>query len=252
MKKVHLVSAAMLLPVVVFAEVNFHLSISNTHSACEYEVEADYVNDGDPWFEECEVNGPSRVSFEYQWSIHGGGHVLRYRKVTFHTVNNAWIFGPWMVKVNYCHPACRLHHNHVFYHRVAHPDWHRVFDSRKRVYVYEYRNPHHSHDKQYKVYRHEYKPVYKKQHVNHNHNNYNKKQQNNHGHYIHKPQGQDDHRKHDKRSEGKSDKLQKKSNVLKHDQKKPQVDGNIHHHDRSDVKKNTNSKKIVLVSARGK
>lgn len=252
MKKVHLVSAAMLIPAVVFADVNIHLSIGSTHSACEYEVEADYVSDGDPWFEECEVSGPSRVSFEYQWSIHGVGHVLRYRKVTFHTVSNAWSFGPWLVKVNYCHPTCRLHHNHVFYRRATHPNWHRAFDSRKKVYVYEYRNPHNSHHKQNTIYRHEYKPVYKKQHVNHNQNQYDKKQHNNQGRYIQKSQRPEDHRKHDKRSEGQSGKLQKKSNVIKKSQKKPHVEGNNHHNNRSDVKKNTNSKKIVLVSARGR
>jgi hypothetical protein len=39
----------MLIPAIIFVEINFHLSIGNTHSACEYEVEAEYVDDGDPW-----------------------------------------------------------------------------------------------------------------------------------------------------------------------------------------------------------
>lgn len=249
MKRLHLVSTAMLIPAVVFAEINFHLSIGNTHSACEYEVEADYVDDGDPWFEESESSGPSRVSFEYQWSVRGGGHVLRYRKVTFHTINNSWAFGPWMLKVNYCHPSCKLHHNHVFYRRAAHANWHRVYNRSKKIYVYEYRNPGHNH-REHKVYRHEYKPVYKKHHVdNGRYHPANKqkgkqyqqkpqKHQNKQGHIHNKNKKQNDRRKHDKRSDSQSGKLNKSSSMVKKEQK-------------SNNGKNQQSK-IVLISGRNR
>ncbi|NLL11940.1 MAG: hypothetical protein GX267_00905 [Fibrobacter sp.] len=237
MRKLHLVSTAMLIPAIIFAEINFHLSIGNTHSACEYEVEAEYVDDGDPWFEEYESSGPARVSFEYQWSIRGGAHVLRYRRVTFHTIDNSWVFGPWMIKVNYCHHSCNLHHKHVFYRPVVHANWHRVYDRSKKIYIYEYRNPAHDHRKQI-VYRHEYKPVYKKQAghdrnhpaVKHKEKQYHHKQQS-HDKKYEKP---NNHRKHDQRSDNQSGKLNKSSSQVKKEQGKNQQG------------------KIVLVSGRNK
>jgi hypothetical protein len=226
MKNLHLISTAMLIPTVIFAEMNFHLRIGNTHSVCEYEVEADYVDDGDPWFEECESSGPLRVSFEYQWSICDGAHVLRYRKVTFHTIDNSWVFGPWMIKTNYCHHSCDLHHDHVFYHPVVHTNWHRVYNKSKKVYIYEYRSPSHHHHK-HTVYRHEYRPVIKKHYIDHGRpqpvNKHHEK------HYYDKPQryenkqGQhyknEKHYEHDKRSDNQSGKLNKSSSQVRMEQK---------------------------------
>ncbi len=231
MKKLHLVSTAMLIPAVIFAEINFHLSIDNTYSACEYEVEEDYVDDGDPWFEECESSGPSRVSIEYQWSIRGGAHVLRYRRVTFHTINNSWAFGPWMINVNYCHHSCNLHHNHVFYHPVVHANWHREYDRSKQVYVYEYKVPGHDYRK-YKVYRHEYRPIYRDHHADHGRHNpdirYNEKQYHHKQHNMHgnrhdqhygKEMHNNHHGMHDQRSDNRSGRLNKSSYMEKKEQK---------------------------------
>lgn len=249
MKKLHLVSTAMLIPAVIFAEINFHLSIGNTHSACEYEVEADYVDDGDPWFEECESSGPSRVSFEYQWSIRGGAHVLRYRRVTFHTTNNSWAFSPWMINVNYCHHSCNLHHNHVYYRPVVHANWHRVYNKSRQIYVYEYKAPGHDHRNQ-KVYRHEYKPIYKNHQadrgrpnpdIRHNEKQYKHKQQNTHDNkpgQQHRNKKPNDHRKHDQRSDNQSGKLNKNSSLVKKEQK--------------NVNSKNQKSQIVLVSGRNR
>ncbi len=248
MKKLHLVSTAMLIPAVLFAEINFHLSIGNSHSACEYEVEADYVSDGDPWFEECESSGPARVSFEYQWSVRGGGHVLRYRKVTFHTSNNSWAFSPWMIKVNYCHPSCKLHHNHVFYRRAATANWHRVYNTSKKVYVYEYRNPGHNH-REHKVYRHEYKPVYKKHQVNNN--RYHPANKRNEKQYQHKQQRPDNkhgqHQKQEKHNDRRKDK--KRSGNLPGN---PNKSSSLVKKEQKNINSKNQQGKIVVVSGRKK
>ena len=143
MNKIHLISAALILPAALFADVSINVNVGSVHNDCEHLEEysdADYSDDGDPWFEGCESRGFSRVSLEYQWTLFGPRHVLRYRQVTFHTLSSAWVFGPWIIKTNYCHSSCNLHHNHVYFHHNSHPDWGRVYNQRTHVYYYEYRH----------------------------------------------------------------------------------------------------------------
>ena len=68
MNKLYFLSAALLLPVVLFADVNVSVRIGDGHDHCE---QIEYRDDGDPWFESCESSWPHRVSIEYQWSFHG-------------------------------------------------------------------------------------------------------------------------------------------------------------------------------------
>jgi hypothetical protein len=141
-----------------------------------------------------------------------------------------------MIKVNYCHHSCKLHHNHVFYRPVVHANWHRIYDRSKKVYIYEYRNPVHDHRK-YTVYRHEYKPVYKKHNVdNDKHHPASKHREKQ---YYHKPQRHDNkqgqhHRPEKQRSDNQSGKLNKSSSLVKKEQGKNQ------------------QSKIVLVSGRNR
>lgn len=249
MNKVHLISTAMLIPAVIFAEVNFHLSVGTTHGDCEYTAEADYTDDGDPWFEESDDCGDSHVSFEYQWSMYGSGHVLRYRQVTFHIENNLWVFGPWLIKTNYCHQSCRLHHHHVFYHHVSNTDWHRVYDNRKHVYFYEYRNPRYVHFGHNKVYRHEYRPVYMKRPESHKHHEHHYDNPGKHDDHRKYDNREYDHRKNDHRSENQSGQLYKKSGNVDKNQREYHKDNNSHQGNR-EVQRSGSKRKITLVSGR--
>lgn len=159
MRRIYLISVALLLPAALFADVSVSVRVGSGHSGCHHAEEV-YKDYGDPWFEECESSWPNRVSFEYQWTLHGPGHVLRYREVRFHLLSGAWFFGPWMVKENYCHPSCTFHHHHVFYKHHSHPDWCRVYDHSAGIFYYEYRNRHHP-GIPAKVHRHEYRPAIK-------------------------------------------------------------------------------------------
>lgn len=114
MKYLMIIAAGILLPIGASAgvrvSVNAHVS-NNQH----YE----YSDEGDPWFEDGDERGPEKISNEFQWSIYGGGHVLRYRQVNFHESNGSWAFGPWMNRDGYCSPSCHIRHQHHFYHRKA-------------------------------------------------------------------------------------------------------------------------------------
>lgn len=246
MKKVYLISTAVLIPVVAFAEVNFHLSVGNTHDDCEYVAEADYTDDGEPWFEESENCGEANASFEYQWSIHGGGHVLRYRQVTFQVESNLWVFGPWLIKTNYCHQSCGLNHHHVYYHHVSHPNWHRVYDNRKHIYIYEYSNPRYIHNGHHKIYRHEYKPVYMRRPGSYEHH-YNKPPKHDYQRQVDKREY--DHKNYNHRSENRSGQLHKKSGNAGNNQEIHHVDNNNHYGSR-EVQRSGSNRKIERVSGR--
>lgn len=253
MNKLFLISSVLFVPALLFADVSINLSFTTRADNYDCDVDVDYVDEGEPWFEEEECSGPERISFEYQWSMHGSGHVLRYRRVSFHTVSGAWVFGPWLVKVNYCHPACNVHHKHIYYHKnVSHPHWYRVYDNHKQVYYYEYRKPDHGHRNEYKVYRHEYKPRHvTKAHDNrqpnhsdkgvyhHNNKNGNHNLKNNH----HKPQfsqPKDNHKPEQRKSNSN---LQKKSIV------KSSPDHSKGSHSNKKEQNHSNSK-IVRISGR--
>lgn len=170
MKKSLLIAASLLLPASLFAaDVQVNVSINGSshqdYDDHNYYDEAEYVDDGDPWFEDCPDQGESRVSIEYQWVFNGPNRVLRCRQVNFHAVNSAWWFGPWSVKVGYCHHSCRQHHKHVYYHGpVRSTNWVRNHDHGR--HFYEYRHPKVYHRGHPKVYRHEYKPRYHGHHNN--------------------------------------------------------------------------------------
>jgi hypothetical protein len=112
MKYLMIIATSILLPLGTFAgvRVNINAHVSNNP---QYE----YSDEGDPWFEDGEEKGPEKMSYEFQWSIYGGAHVLRYRQVHFHVSNDSWTFGPWMHQDGYCPNNCRLHHRHHFYQR---------------------------------------------------------------------------------------------------------------------------------------
>lgn len=243
MKKIYLISAAMLFPAALFADVNVQLSIG-THDDCEYADEVEYTDDGEPWFEECEANGSAKLSFEYQWSLHGSNHVLRYRQVTFHTIDNAWAFGPWMVKVNYCHPSCRLHHSHVYYHHASHHNWHRAYDHHRKIYVYEYRHPNQRFGHA-KVYRHEYRPNHN--HYSHNQHHYNNHDSHNNNRHYDKPHHNNGHQSN--YNEHNSGKLYKSAAPVNHSGRKPH-DGGNHQYNSREIKGHSSNGKIVRISGR--
>jgi hypothetical protein len=158
MNKLCFLSAALLFPAALFADVNVSVRIGDGHDHCE---QIEYRDDGDPWFESCESSWPHRVSIEYQWSFHGPRHVLRYRQVSFHLLTGAWVFGPWMIKTDYCHPSCAVHHHHIYFPRRPDPDWCRVYDHKAHVHYYEFRKRDHHNYHHVKIHRYEYRPAIK-------------------------------------------------------------------------------------------
>jgi hypothetical protein len=185
MKTIAIIATGLLLPAALFADVEINVRLSNDniqyetpHQSCNHYDANEYVSVEEPWFEEHECNGPIRVSFEYQWTIRGGVRVLVSRKVNFHTINNNWVFGPWILKSNFCHASCHANHKHVYYHKpVYSQNWKRC-NSRNndgRVsYYYEYRQPVKSRTAQPKVYRYEYRPATPRHYEsNHSNNSYN-------------------------------------------------------------------------------
>ncbi|NLW33298.1 MAG: hypothetical protein GXY77_17775 [Fibrobacter sp.] len=159
MNKILIMGVMGLIPVSILAEINVNFSIN---SGCNTGVvrEVEYIAYGEPWFDGHICEGSSRISFEYQWSHYGSDYVLRYRKVTFNTFSNAWVFGAWNVK-----EVCRGPVSKIHIKRASHPDWRRVYNSRTRTYYYEYRNNDHRDGRKVKVYRYEYRPQHKKVHV---------------------------------------------------------------------------------------
>ena len=217
MKRNHLLTAVLLIPAALYAGVDIHVSVG---TSCNHVSEYDrYVDDGEPWFEEYHCNGPSRVSFEYQWAYHGPRKVLRYRQVSFNLIEGVWVFGPWNIKANYCHPSCKVRHKHVYYRRVSHPNWCRVYDTRSRTYYYEYRSPQRNHSRQAKVYRYEYRPHQKehKVHKETKHNSgcgHNNDRNGSHNHQkSHEPQRSDNKRSHTSTGTKQSQVQQQKSTV---------------------------------------
>lgn len=246
MKKVCLICASMVIPTVVFAEVNFNLSIRIPTEECQSSAEIEYVDEGEPWFEECDnSNSDSRLCFEYQWTVHGSAYVLRYRQVSFRTFSNAWVFGPWMIKENCCHSSCKIHHTHIYHHHHApHPNWHRVYNHVNHVYHYEYRDhPKHDRHGHYKVYRHEYRPPHHNHnaHVN-NHKMDGHKQNHN---YYRKPQSHNNHREF----ENKSGYLNKKS-VAQGNNENQRVNQSKYHDGNHGKTQNSNHQKITRISGR--
>ena len=52
------------------------------------------------WYEVCCRTGPREHRIEFQWHTVSGRRVLRYRRVTYHTVSGKWTYNPWQVEVN--------------------------------------------------------------------------------------------------------------------------------------------------------
>ena len=116
-----IIATGVLVPLGAFAEVRVSV---NTHYSNNQQC--DHSDEGDPWFEDGDENGPEKISYEYQWSIYSGNHVLRYRQVNYHIYNNSWTFGPWKHRDGYCHRSCHLRHPHKYYHpRFSNHRWNR-------------------------------------------------------------------------------------------------------------------------------
>ncbi len=59
----------------------------------------------DSWYEVCSHSGPVQHRIEYQWHTVSGRRVLRYRRVTYHSVSRKWSYNPWQVQVNVNHSS---------------------------------------------------------------------------------------------------------------------------------------------------
>ncbi len=175
MKSAIILAISVILPVSVWADSSIRLRLSGDNfdlifqgsdeDHCYHDNgydHNDYVIEGDSWFEDCNDDGYSKVSMEYQWTVRGSSRVLVYRRVTFHPVNSVWFFAPWAVVEKVCHPSCHVHHKHVFHKapRQSH-NWkrYRRNDGGKVSYYYEYQEPPRKFSRaQPKVYRYEYRP----------------------------------------------------------------------------------------------
>ncbi|NLE01275.1 MAG: hypothetical protein GX640_15525 [Fibrobacter sp.] len=165
MNKVAMLAVVLGIPASLLAELNINVKINGyghvCRDYCNHEYEEEYVDVGEPWFEDEFCEGPVRTSFEYQWTLLGSRHVLRYRKVSFNPLINKWSFGVWLIRDRVCHSSCRLHHAHVYFQpkRIA-PLWKRHYhrDGGNVTYYYEYRNKDIHHKGHPQVYRYEYKP----------------------------------------------------------------------------------------------
>ncbi|MDO5577311.1 MAG: hypothetical protein Q4F84_09540, partial [Fibrobacter sp.] len=131
MKKLLVVGIMGLLPLSVLADVSVSLSIGSPTVVLD---EEEYIDYGEPWFDEDLCDGDAKLSIEYQWSRRGAEYVLRYRSVSFNTISFAWHFGNWAIKEVCARP---MHARHV-----SHPDWRRVYDYGTRSYYYEHRSHH--------------------------------------------------------------------------------------------------------------
>lgn len=153
MNRFLIIATGILLPVSAIADVQISVN-------AQYSNNQEYVDDGDGWFEGDEDRGDKQASFEYQWSISGGNHVLRYRQVFFHVSNSSWSFGPWMVRSGYCHRDCHLHHTHHYYRPHPSPYWSRQHDKNNHGRYHYYYKPRpvgpRFHRPPQKVYHHEY------------------------------------------------------------------------------------------------
>jgi hypothetical protein len=76
MKYLMIIATGILLPMGAFAGVNVSI---NAHVSNNQHYE--YSDEGDPWFEDGDDRGLEKISYEFQWSIYGGAHILRYRQV---------------------------------------------------------------------------------------------------------------------------------------------------------------------------
>lgn len=141
MKNMLILASAFLLPISGFADVR--VSVNAHYSNNQYQ---EYKDEGEPWFEDGYERGPEKMSYEFQWSISGGIHVLRSREIYFNSINSSWSFGPWIVRDGFCHRSCRLNHQHHYYHRHASLYWSRSQLKRHNgahySYMYRPRGPH--------------------------------------------------------------------------------------------------------------
>jgi hypothetical protein len=150
------IAASVLLPIGASAGVRVSI---NAHVSNNQQYE--YADEGDPWFEDGDERGVEKISYEFQWSIYGGNHVLRCRQVNFHISNNSWTFGPWMIRDGYCHQSCHIHHQHHYYHhKVIDRHWRREYvrggHQGAPHYYYVYRPMYQHGPSHQRAYRYEY------------------------------------------------------------------------------------------------
>lgn len=167
MKYMLILFPSLLLSVSSFANMRVNINAQYTNHQSH-----DYIDEGEPWFEDGDERGTEKMSYEFQWSISGGNHVLKSREIYFHTINNSWSFGPWMVRDGFCHNSCRMNHQHHYYYRHASPYWSRSHIRRfhgEQHYSYMYR-PRGSHYRPgHKVYKYDYYPEKKQNHEDFSH-----------------------------------------------------------------------------------
>ncbi|NLE01274.1 MAG: hypothetical protein GX640_15520 [Fibrobacter sp.] len=181
-------AVGLLVPVAVSAEVNIDVHISNNPQSSKASdnikrADYDFIDDGDPFFEDAPSQGPLRISFEYQWSLLGSSYILRYREVRFNPWADNWVFGPWLIKENVCHHSCKQRHDHVFYHpKKTSVNWRRQIRKQngRTVCYYEFVQPASYRRGSSKIYRHEYQPLSKHNERHDRYEPYNNSFRNNH------------------------------------------------------------------------
>jgi hypothetical protein len=171
MKRILMIAlaAGFAVQVPLFADGDVHWRIGvnlGTTVVVDDDDDDDYVYDDDDahvtvWYEDCGRNGDYDDHMEYEWVIIDRAKVLRCRSVRFNLFLGTWVFGPWSLRFDVCHPGCQLHHVHHFYkplypkHRFSHMRFHdRLWRSGGSHRIYRYKGPcsgsrGHDHDGQY-------------------------------------------------------------------------------------------------------
>ena len=155
MNKVLLLAATLIIPASLSAEINVNVhidknaggkNVSNSHIQ-GHQVAFQYIDDGEPWFEELSSNGTLKTCFEYQWTLLGKQRVLRFRQISFDSRKEQWKFGEWQ---NY-------NTGHKKPYKTS-SNWHKTYQRRGRevICIYEYTYPNKFERKDSRAHRYEY------------------------------------------------------------------------------------------------